>query len=262
MPANPRGPAKPSTFWEEITEHEAELSRLRELMDVAFSRGAASTNKTEDRVVFPLLVSCRDITEEILFAIKEGFGRAALRATRTMYECVVIARHLHLHPEKTSDFLELFHREWAKVLQDIPEQFRPPQMNSEITSKVRKYALGRRLGMGDLNWSGSSIYEMAKEAGALVALHSPAYSLPSAYIHPSVMFFISTLAADAADPTRLKVGEHSQDQEARYAVSNGYDLLINAADLRRKYAPTQELDVALSQCIEDFKKLYGYPPHI
>ncbi len=179
-------------------------------MDVAFSRGVTSTNSPEDRVIFPLLVSCRDLMEEILFAIKDGFGRAALRATRTMYELVVVARHLHIHPEKTHDFLEVIHVEWAKILQDIPEQFRPSQMDSKVASNVSKFAAGKRVGMRDLNWSGSTIYEMAKETGSLVALHSPAYSLASAYVHPSAMFLISTLTPDNLDPNKLKLGEHTQ----------------------------------------------------
>jgi len=33
----------------------------------------------EDRVIFPLGVACRDLLEEILFAVSEGFGRLALR---------------------------------------------------------------------------------------------------------------------------------------------------------------------------------------
>jgi hypothetical protein len=255
------GSAIVQTIQEEIAEHRAELDRIRELMDVAFSRGAKSTNSPEDRVIFPLLVSCRDLTEEILFAIKDGFGRAALRATRTMYECVVVARHLHLHPEKVDDFLNMFHIEWAKILQDIPEQSRPSQMDSQVASKVSKYAVGKRVGMGDLNWSGSSIYEMAKEAGTLVALHSPSYSLVSAYVHPSAMFLISTLTADSSDQTKLKLGERTQDQEARYALRNAHDLLINAADLRRKYAQTPELTAALGECVEDFRRIWGYSPH-
>ncbi len=84
-----------------VAKYGTELERAREMMDLAFSSGASSTNAPEDKVVFPLLVSCRDSIEEILFAIKDGFGRAALRATRTMYECLVVARHLNLHPEKT-----------------------------------------------------------------------------------------------------------------------------------------------------------------
>src|ERR1017187_2734343 len=97
--------------------YDSELKRLVELMDLAFARGARSSTP-EDLVVFPLLVSCRDLVEEILFAATEGFGRAALRTVRTLYECIVFARYLNLHPEKQKSFLDVFHVQWAKILQN------------------------------------------------------------------------------------------------------------------------------------------------
>src|SRR5271166_2347459 len=118
-----RGDAGPG-IGGQIAEYGAELMRFREMLDLAFAGGARSSKSPEDRVVFPLLVSCRDIVEEILSALNDGFGRAALRSARTMYECVVTARYLNLHPEKTDDFLAVFHSQWAKVVQNIPSQFR------------------------------------------------------------------------------------------------------------------------------------------
>src|SRR5271157_592905 len=89
-----RGDAGPG-IGGQIAEYGAELMRFREMLDLAFAGGARSSKSPEDRVVFPLLVSCRDIVEEILSALNDGFGRAALRSARTMYECVVTARYLN-----------------------------------------------------------------------------------------------------------------------------------------------------------------------
>jgi hypothetical protein len=219
----------------------AEIERLRKLMDMAFANGAASTSLPEDKVVFPLLVSCRDITEEVLFAVKDGFGRAAFRATRTMYECVVIARHLNLHPEKTSDFLDIFHAEWARVYQDLPDARRVGDMDQSIAAHVPKYAQGRRVGMNELDWSGTHVHEMAKDAGRLADLHSLAYTLASAYIHPGAMFYLSTLSLSGQDEGVVKISEKAQDVESKYALRIAHDLLLNAVDLRLKHAPSATL---------------------
>ena len=250
------------TIKESIVNHRDELERVRNLMDIAFSKGASSTANIEDKVVFPLLVSCRDIVEEILFAINEGFGRAALRATRTMYECVVIARHLNLHPEKVQEFLNLFHKEWAKIRQDIPEVFRNSEMDRDIAQHVPKYALGKRVSMNDLNWSGTNIFEMAKEAGRLSELHSPAYTLTSAYIHPGAMFFITNLSNSDENEGLLEISSKSQDIESKYALRNAHDLLMNAVDLRLKYVPSEELRDLFDVCCRDFAAIWGYGPHI
>jgi hypothetical protein len=220
-----------------------ELERVRRLMDLAFAGGAASTSVLEDKVVFPLLVSCRDITEEILLAVKDGFGRAALRATRTMYECVVIARHLNLHPEKTSDFLDIFHAEWAKVYQDIPEARRGASMDQSIAAHVPKYAQQRRVGMKELDWSGTHVHEMAKEAGQLADL-------------------LSTLSTSGQDESVIKISEKTQDVESRYAIRIAHDLLLNSVDLRLKYAPSLALQELFGECESDFLRIWGYQPHI
>jgi hypothetical protein len=229
-------------------------------MDAAFANGATSSDLSEDRVIFPLLVTCRDIVEEVLFAIKDGFGRAALRATRTMYECLVTARYLNLHPEKTDDFWNLFYIEWAKVYQDIPPERRNPMFDAELGSHVAKYAQGRRVGMNDLRWSGALIETMAKEAGTLFVLHSSCYTLPSAYIHPGAVSLLSTFS-QTPDET-LHLGEQAQDTEAAFALQNAHDLLMNAVDLRMKYAPSAESCQLFDACSTDFAKIWGFAPHI
>lgn len=99
-----------------LAPYKAELQRMRELLDAALGQGATSSSPSEDRVIFPLLVTCRDLVEEILFLVSEHFGRAAVRTARTMYECIVVARHHSLHPEKVDDYLGQFHAQWAKIL--------------------------------------------------------------------------------------------------------------------------------------------------
>ena len=251
------------TVQEEIAaKYSEELERARELMDLTFSRGSASTDAAEDRVVFPLLVSCRDIIEEILFAIRDGFGRAALRATRTMCECLVIARHLNLHPEKTEDFLNLFYIEWAKVYQDIPEVERDAGMEAEIRAHVPRYAQGKRVRTTELEWSGNHVYELAKEAGSLAELHSLVFTLASAYIHPGAVLYLSSLSTSEQEESVVKISEKTQDAEARHALRGAHDLLLNAVDLRLKYAPSSAIDDLFCQCKDDFLRIWGYQPHI
>src|SRR5438270_7739503 len=139
--------AKPEkTTKEQLVQYRAELARLKQALDVAFC-GSLRLTAPEERVVLPLLISCRDIMEEILFAVNDGFGRAALRSARTMYECAVTARYLHLHPDKTDAFLNMLNVQWAKIVQHFPEASRNPEMHKELASKVPKYAAGKPIGM-------------------------------------------------------------------------------------------------------------------
>lgn len=248
-------------YWESVSGlYAAEIDRIRSVMDIAFSQGAASSKEPEDKVVFPLLVACRGIVEEILFAIKDGFGRAALRATRTMYECVVAARYISLHPDKAEDFLAIFHAEWAKVFQDLPTQFRNPQIDVEISAHVPKYAAGNRVGLRDLKWSDSEVAEMARQAGSLGELHPLAFTLASAYIHPGAQFLMSQMSMTPDGV--FHVDDKPQDAASAFALRSAHDLLMNAVDLRLRYAPSQELGALLEVCKADFKNIWGYEPHL
>jgi hypothetical protein len=244
-----------------VGQYSEELARFQRMLDSAFSGGATSSGKPEDRVVFPLLVCCRDIVEEILFALSEGFGRAGLRAVRTMYECVVVARFLHLHPERVDEFLDKFYLQWAKISQNLGPADRSAEFDSTLRKRVPKYAQGKRLGMQDLDWSGKHTFEMAKEAGQLADLHLMAFDLASAYIHPSSLLFMSAFTPGQTE-NAPRVGESKQEEEAKFAMMLGYDLMLNAVDLRLKYAPSDSLQLLLDECKADFSRIWGHAPHL
>jgi len=244
-----------------IDKHGEELRRFQRMLDSAFSGGATSSGKPEDRIVFPLLVCCRDIFEEICFALRDGFGRAALRAVRTMYECVVVARFLHLHPETADGYLDKFYVQWAKISQHLGADDLSAEFESKLRMHVPKYAEGKRVGMQDLDWSGKHTFEMAKEAGQLADLHPLAFDLASAYIHPSAVLFMSAFTAGQTEGA-LSVGENKQEEEAKFAIMFGCDLMLNAVDLRLKYAPSDGLQDLLDECKADFFRIWGHAPHL
>ena len=248
------------TLIEQIQQYNAELLRFRSLLDEAFAKGAKNSGKPEDRIVFPLLVSARDTMEEILFAISKGHGRAALRTVRTLYECVVTAHHLHLHPEKMNDFFAMFYVQWAKILQNVPSPT-ITDMHKAVSQYVPKFAQGKMVGLKDLDWSGQHTREMAEEAGEIAKLHPLPFDHASAYVHPSILFFLSTLTYDAGTGL-FQLSVKSQDDEGSYALRASHDLLLNAVALRLKYVPSDAVKAQFEQCKQDFNNIWGYPAHI
>jgi hypothetical protein len=246
------------TVREQLAQYESEILSLRDTLDVAFAKGAKGSKAHEDRVIFPLLVACRDIIEEILFAVSEGFGRLALRSVRTMYECVVFARYLNLHPEKTDDYMATFHARWAKVLENIPDPSTAmPGVHSVVAAKVPAYAAGKRV---DLDWSDKSTLMMADEAGIPNQFHAWAFNYASGFVHPSGVFFIRQLSQGPGDV--FEVGARPQDHEAIFALRISHSLILNALELRLKYAPGAPLQEGLERCKKDFVKVWGYPSPI
>jgi Family of unknown function (DUF5677) len=197
---------------------------------------------------------------EILFAIGNRHGRAALRTVRTLYECVVIAHHLHLHPEKMNDFFAMFYVEWAKIVQSQPIPT-TSEMYKAISQHVPKFAQGKTVGLKDLAWSGQHTREMAEEAGEIAELHSLAFDYTSAYVHPSIVFVLSNLTQDAGAEL-IQVSVNSQDAEGSFALRAAHDLLLNAVALRLKYVPSEAVKEQFEQCKQDFVNIWGYSAHI
>lgn len=248
------------TLVEQIQQYNAELLRFRALLDEVFANGAKSSSKPEDHIVFPLLVTARDIMEEILFEITNEHGRAALRSVRTLYECVVTAHHFHLHPEKMTSFLDMFYVQWAKIIQNLPTS-QTTEMHKAISQRVPKFAQGKMVGLRDLDWSGQHTREMAEEAGEIAKLHPLAFDYASAYVHPSVLFFLSALTHDP-ETDQFPVSVKSQDEEGAQALRASHDLLLNAVALRFEYVSSDAAKAQFEQCKQDFIHIWGYPAHI
>jgi hypothetical protein len=246
------------TITDQTAHYSQEILRLRDTLDLALAKGARASKAREDQVIFPLLVACRDIVEEILFAVSEGFGRLALRSIRTMYECVVFARYLNLHPEKTDDYLATFYAQWAKVLQNFGDPSKTmPQAHKEISAKVPAYAVGKYV---TLDWSDKSTLKMAKEAGIPKQFHALAFNYVSGFVHPSALFLIRHLSRGLADVVEVSTKE--QDDEAMLALRISHSLILNALDLRLKYEPLPKLQEQLEECKRDFEKIWGCSPPI
>jgi Family of unknown function (DUF5677) len=249
-------PEKKVSVKEQLTEYIQELSDLKSTVDLAFGKDVRSSSG--DVIIFPLLVSCRGLLEEVLFASSEGFGQLALRSARTMYECVVLARYLSRHPEKMHDYLQSFYSQWASILRNLPDVATSmPGVHKAVIANVPAYAEGKHI--DPTAWNEKKTFQMAKEMGFPASLHSLAFNYTSGFIHPSVMLLIGGVEVNG---DVLEVGNKSQDDEARSALKIAHILILNAMDLRLAYASSVSLTEQLEARREDFMKIWGYPSPI
>jgi hypothetical protein len=225
-----------------------------ELLDVAFARGAKSSSANEDRIVFPLGVACRDLVEEILSAVVAEHGRMALRAVRTLYECVVFARYISINPQLTDSYLATFHTQWAMVLQNIPDAAKGmADAHKMISRMVPTYAAGKRV---VVDWSDKSTLKMAESVGIPSSFHAYAFNYTSGFVHPSGMFLLRHLSD--GEGNRIEISSESQDQEGWVALTLAHALILNMVALRLKYGASATLQAGLQRCQRDFESVWGY----
>ena len=128
-----------------LAKYKDEIDRLKVALDAAFGAGTrANPSAVEDRIIFPLGVATRDLSEEVIWFVHQGFGNAALRTSRTLYECVVFCLYINKHPDSWENYLGTMHSQWAKIMQNVPGADRNlPQIHNVLLERVPKYGRGK-----------------------------------------------------------------------------------------------------------------------
>jgi len=253
--------ADESTHLEGLARYRDELAHLKSALDVAFGPNVRNNpNALEDRVVFPLGVATRDLCEEVIWFGHQGFGIAALRTARTLYECVVFSLYINKHPETWKVYLHQMYAQWASVLRNVPgAALRLPQMHKDLSENVPAYSKGKVI---PLDWNNDrTTRKMAKDVGISDIFHSLAFNYTSGFVHPSGMFLLSMFTRSMKDGALL-IGVKKQDEEWKMAAQITHDMTINAIRLRLKYSDSPALWGSLDVCEKDFVAIWNYPPQL
>jgi hypothetical protein len=246
-----------------LPKYKDETDRLKIALDTAFGIGATANDAmVEDRIVFPLGVATRDLFEEIIWLVHHGFGNSALRASRTLYECVVFCLYINKHPNSWNTYLGTMHSQWARIMQNVPGAERNlPEIHNALLKQVPKYGKGKKTFIS-LDWNNDkTTFNMATDVGISELFHSLAFNYASGFVHPSVMFLLNNLTQSTPGGPLL-TGSDSDRQEWKFALQISHDMIINAIRIRTKYCSSQALRDSLKVCEQDFFNIWGYAPQL
>jgi hypothetical protein len=148
--------------------------QLQAVCDLGLGAGAAaSSDVPEDQaVIFPLGTIARNLYEEVLFFVDRGLGFAALRTSRTLYECVIYCLYIEKHPETCKSYFDTWYATWAQVVRNVPQaEQNVPEIHKTLWEKVPVYAAGKN--HISLNWNDEgTTYRMAMDVGISSEFHS------------------------------------------------------------------------------------------
>jgi hypothetical protein len=246
-----------------LAKYKDEIDRLNTALDAAFGQGMkANASAPEDRVVFPLGVATRNLFEEVIWLVHQGFGDAALRTSRTLYECVVFCLYINKHPESWSEYLATMHSQWGRIMQNVPgSDHTLPDIHNVLLQKVPKYGKGKAVFIS-LDWNNKkTTHKMARDVGISDLFHSLAFNFASGFVHPSAMFLLHSLA-QSSPCGPLLAGADSDRQQWKFALQISHDMTINAIRLRTKYSESSQLRDSLALCEGDFLSIWGYAPQL
>jgi len=208
-----------------------------------------------------LCMAAHNLYKEVLFLVDHGFGFAAFRTSRTLYECVIFCLYMGKHPETCKSYLKTWNAHWARVIRNVSSaEQNLPEIHKTLSKKVPEYAQGKK--EIPANWNDEkTTYKMAMDVGVPLDFHSLAFNYASAFVHPSPIFFVRNFTKEPGTDKPVP-GNSNQDQEIKFALQVTHDLVLAAIRLRVNSSGDTALRRNLADCEKDFLRIWGYKPQL
>jgi len=211
---------------------------------------------------------CAEEFSEILLLCGNGYGVAALRLVRGMFERTVTTRYLSEHPDAVDNYLDYYWISQHRLMGAIRETFGPgvfgddkeEEMEQHFQNVKAKFMVTdcKKCDTKRLNhtWSKLDFVAMARATGELGKLIVPAYYLPTKEIHSTIGAVLSRLDGDAEGLVFEGGGQHKRADEALISAHN---LILNCLKLQETYFQLDILKRSLEACYADFFEIWGSP---
>jgi len=240
--------------WSEV------LNRLVGAIDLSFTRVQIMDTAAEKIAYFYGRLIVEDFMEVFLVAAN-GYGIAAMKLLRSMYEHTITLRYLHDHPDQVEDFIDYDAVQQFMLMQPIFETFGPDALPPETIADVqRKYEEVKekfmitdckRCGTKRANHSWNKLHfaAMAKKTGPIGSLIVHGYFIPLRHSH-STFKAITERIEKAED--RMGFQRESEPKVADEALMTAHNCVLVALDVQKEHFKIEGLDAALDTCVRDW----------
>lgn len=247
-------------LWSEIT------GNLVKAMNLAFTRVQVMDGVADKLVYFFGRIVLEDFMEITLVSY-HGYGVAASKLVRSMYEHAVTLRYLHEHPEEAETFLAYHLVQQDKlasvVIETFGENIFPADLRAEIRSKAAEVKKDFMVPVCDhpgakmrLNhsWNKLDFVAMAKKTGELGTLILPGYYMPLRHAHPT--FGGLTERLEIVDG-RMGLDAEAQPEIADRSLTTAHNCILNALSVQGSHFKIEGLDEAMQVCYRDFYRVWS-----
>ncbi|MBZ5598443.1 MAG: DUF5677 domain-containing protein [Acidobacteriia bacterium] len=246
------------------------MPRLAHTIDLAFTR-IQTMNTPEDKFVyFYGTLVAEDFMETLLVAVN-GYGVAAMKLLRSMYEHTVTLRYLHDHPDEVGTFMAYDHVQQYKLMRPIVETFGTGVLPLETVADVeRRYeevknqfmvADCKKCGTKRVNhtWNKLDFVAMAKKTGAIGTLIVPGYFFPLRHAHST--FRAITDRLEKRDG-HLGFQRESQPKLADEALMTAHNCLLVTLEIQNERFKIEGLEAEIQGCLSDWAEIWAPESHL
>jgi len=238
---------------------------LADALNTAFIRTGRSMEPI-DRFVFLYGRLCAEDFSEILLCCGNGYGAAAMKLVRTLYERAVTLRYLHDNPEGLTDFLDYFHvakyKQWVAIKETFGQNAFSEEMNKSIEAEYRgvkeKFMVTdcEQCGTRKLNhtWNKLDFVAMAKKTGSLGRLIVPGYYTPMRHGHSTLGALLSRL--EETEMGGISFKPYAQRGMADDALMTAQNVIFAVLRIQAERFDVPGLNEKLDTCEQDFLDIY------
>jgi Family of unknown function (DUF5677) len=244
----------------------ATMANLNTSMNIAFTRTEPEASVADKLVYFFGRTVVEDFLE-ITLVCYHGYGVAAAKLVRSMYEFAVTLRYIHENPDEAGAFLDYHLVQQDKLMSRIIETFGPAILPAEEVAEVR----GRAAKVKDqflvpvcdhpeskmrLNhsWNKLDFVSMAQAAGDIGKLIVSGYYIPLRHAHPTLGGLMERLEV-VNDRMGMKVD--SQPKTADQSLMTAHNCILDTLVVQGQHFKIDGLEETLKKCVDDFIEVWA-----
>jgi hypothetical protein len=256
--------------WNDFEErHRLFLERFPNLvaaLNTAFIRRATLSEHIDKFVFFYGRLCCEDFFE-VGLCCGNGYGAAALKLVRSLYERAVTLRYLHEHPEELKDFWDYHHVATYKLMLPVDATLGakaiPEAMRTKVTADFEgvkeqfMVTACEKCGTKRLNhtWNKLDFVSMSKKTGTIGKLIVPGYYLPLRHAHATVGALLSRMEDNEVEG--LSFAPTAQRKEADEALMSAENIIVDVLNVQEERFKIPGLKDQIQRVIEDFMEMYA-----
>lgn len=258
--------------WRDFEQrHRLFLERFPNLvraLNTAFIRRATLSEHIDKFVFFYGRLCCEDFFE-IGLCCGNGYGAAALKLVRSLYERAVTLRYLHEHPDELEDFWDYYRVTTYKLMTPVDDTLGKGVLSEEIRAKVEAdfeevkprfmVTACEQCGTKRLNhsWNKLDLVSMSKKAGVIGRLIIPGYYTPLRHAHATVGALLSRLEDNEIEG--IFFAPMAQREEADEGLMTSQNIIVDVLNVQDERFKIPGLAQQIQRVIDDFGDMYAKP---
>jgi hypothetical protein len=242
------------------------MDNLERALNIAFTR-VQTMSDPADKLAYFLGRVCLEDFMEIWLVCAHGYGVAACKLVRSMYEYTVTLRYLHDNPEEVKTFLAYHRVQTDKLVSRLIETFGADVLPAKEIADIRSKAAevkedfmipvcdhpGAKMRMNH-TWSKLDFVAMAKKTGVLGTLIVPGYYLPLRHSHPTFGGLTERLETVGG---MMTLKSAAQPDIADRSLMTAHNCILVSLEVQQERFKIEGLAEALHVCCRDFLRVWS-----